>query len=197
MKKITDKKILIIQGHPDPDRSHFGYQLADAYKEGATQAGYEVKEIIVADLDFPLLRSQQDFNSGETPAAILEPQQAIAWADHLVIFYPLWLGSMPALLKGFLEQVLRPKFAFGEIENNRWPKQLLKGKSAHIIITMGMPAFVYRWFFRAHSLKNLQRNILRFSGIHPVKASLIGMIEDPNPKHRKHWLAKMRSFGGN
>lgn len=188
------KKVLILQGHPDPDRSRFGYQLADAYKKSAESAGCDVREIIVADLNFPLLRSKDDFYNGETSPEIAEHQQAIVWADHLVVFYPLWLGGMPALLKGFLEQVLRPGFAFGEAKR-KWPERFLKGKSARVVITMGMPAFIYRWYFHAHSLKSLQRNILNFCGIHPVKTNLFGMVEDKNPQRREGWLRKMQELG--
>lgn len=71
------------------------------------------------------------------------------------------------------------------------PKKLLKGKSARVIITMGMPAFIYKWFFRAHSLKSLQRNILGISGIKPVKHSLIGTVDSSGVKHEK-WLKKFK-----
>ena len=40
----------------------------------------------------------------------------------------------------------------------------MSGKSARIVVTMGMPGFWYRWYFRAHSLRSLQRNILKFVG---------------------------------
>jgi putative NADPH-quinone reductase len=118
--------------------------LADAYAEGAQEAGHEVKRIGVVELKFPFLRSKKDWESGLTPEAIGQTQAAIAWTNHLVILYPLWLGAMPALLKGFLEQALQPAFAF-EYQSKGMPKKLLKGKSAHIIVTMGMPALVYRW----------------------------------------------------
>ena len=49
---------------------------------------------------------------------------------------------------------------------------------------MGIPAFVYRWFFLAHSLKTLERNILGFFGIGPIKASFIGIIEGMTEKQR-------------
>lgn len=75
----------------------------------------------------------------------------------------------------------------------KWRK-LLKGKSAHIIITMGMPAFVYRWFFGAHSLKSLERNILRFTGVSPIKESLVGMVES-SPQHRQRRLEKIEQTG--
>ena len=85
-------------------------------------------------------------------------------------------GSMPALLKAFLEQVLRPGFAFGAAERRGMPKKLLAGKSARIVVTMGMPAFFYRLYYRAHSLKSLERNILGFVGIKPVRVTLLGNV---------------------
>lgn len=55
--------------------------------------------------------------------------------------------------------------------------------------------FVYRWYFGAHGLKNLRRNILAFSGIGAIRESLLGMIEDKNGTNREAWLAKMRALG--
>src|SRR3546814_10287671 len=89
-----------------------------------------------------------------------------SWADHLVILYPLWLGDVPALLKGFLEQILRPGFAIDEGSTGMSAK-LLTGRSARIIVTMGMPAPIYRLFFRAHSLKSLEdRKSTRLNSSH-------------------------------
>ena len=101
---------------------------------------------------------------------------------------------MPGLLKAFIEQLLRPGFAFAYQEKG-FPKKLLAGKSAHVVVTMGMPGFFYRWYYRAHSLKSLERNILNFVGIKPVRASVIGMIGERPAKHRKQWLEKMRALG--
>lgn len=189
------KRITIIQGNPDPTGEHFGRALAQAYTRGAEAAGHEVKLIEVAELDFPLLRSKSEWEQGTTtPGAIRDAQEAIAWADHLLIVYPLWLGAMPAVLKGFFEQALRPGFALGEPRANRLPAKLLKGRSARIVITMGMPGFVYRWYFGAHSLKNLRRNILGFCGIGPVRSNLVGMVEG-SATRRDKWLAKIRRLG--
>ena len=94
------KHIVIIQGHPDGASRHFCHALADEYAKGAQDASHEARRLDVAQLDFPLLRTKEDFEKGEPPAAIKEAQEAIKEADHLVIVYPLWLGSMrttPAL----------------------------------------------------------------------------------------------------
>ncbi|MDX1347528.1 MAG: NAD(P)H-dependent oxidoreductase [Thiomicrorhabdus chilensis] len=192
---MATKRIVIIQGHPDPQKSHYGHALAKAYATGAEAAGHSVEWISVAELDFPLLRSDEEFNHGETPEAIRGAQEKIHKADHLVLFYPLWLGTMPALLKGFIEQVFRPGFAFSYEGKQGFPKKQLKGKSARVVITMGMPGFFYRWFYCAHSLKNLKRNILGFCGIAPVRNSLIGMVEDMKQPQREKWLKKLHDLG--
>jgi putative NADPH-quinone reductase len=188
--------ITIIQGHPDPDQSHLGHALATAYREAAEQAGHQVRTVTVAELDFPLLRSQAEWAEGDVPTALRDAQEAIAWAQQLVICYPLWLGTMPALLKGFLEQTLRPGFAIGRSSDPHKPwSELLGGKRARVIVTMGMPAWAYRWWFRAHSLKSLQRNILGFCGVKPVRATLVGMVDRLDDAARARWLAKLAELG--
>lgn len=189
------RHVAIIQGHPDPSEKHFGHALMDAYAQGAAEAGHEIKHIKVAELDFPLLRTKEDWEIDTPLPVIRHCQEAIAWADHLVIVYPLWLGTMPAVFKAFLEQVLRPGFAIGKAGSGKMGEKLLTGRSARIVVTMGMPTFFYRWYFHSHSLKNLERNILAFCGIGPIKTSLVGMIEGQDDSVREKWLEKMRTLG--
>ena len=188
------RRIAIVQGHPDPAADRLCRALAEAYAEGAIGAGHAVERIEVAALDFPLLRTKQDFDSGALPPALHAAQEAIGRADPLLVVYPLWLGSMPALLKGFFEQVFRPGFAF-DLSAKGFGVKRLKGKSARIVVTMGMPAFVYRWYFGAHSLKSLERNILGFSGFGPIRESLFGMVVAASDDKRRKWLAEMRALG--
>lgn len=189
------RRITIIQGHPDAQTRHFGHALADEYAKGAEDGGHEVRRLEVARLDFPLLRTKEDFESGPLPDSIKQAQEAIAWATHLVILFPLWLGDMPALLKAFFEQVFRPGFAFAYTAEGRMPEKGLTGKSARVVVTMGMPAFIYRWVFLAHGLRNLQRNILGFAGVRPVRSSLIGTVEGMDERQRAGWLDHMRALG--
>lgn len=188
-------KIALIQGHPDPAGNRLCHALEEAYVNGARDAGHSVAIIAVGELEFPLLRSQTEWNAGAdgTPEGLLNAQRTCLEADHFVIIYPLWLGTMPALLKGFLEQAFRPGVVMSEGEG--FPKAQLKGKSARIVVTMGMPALAYRYFFMAHSLKNLQRNILGFVGIKPIRSTLFGMVEQASDARRQAWLDKMRALG--
>jgi len=190
------RRIVVIQGHPDNSERHLCHVLADAYAEGARQGGHEVRFVAVAELDFPLLCSAKAWSSAEVIPDIQNAQNTVAWADHLVILYPLWLGTMPALLKAFMEQLFRPGFAFSREESSgAMGRKLLTGKSARIIVTMGMPAFFYRWFFRAHSLKSLERNILKFVGIRPVRTTLFGLVEGVSAGRREQWLGRARTLG--
>lgn len=189
------KHIALIQGHPDTTEGRFCRVFAETYAQSARAAGHTVDVIDVASLEFPLLRSKAAYDKGAAPASLEPAQDSIRKADHLVLVFPLWLGDLPALLKGFLEQILRPGFAYtGAMDRGRFRK-LLKGKSARIVITMGMPALAYRLFFGAHGLKNLRRNILGFCGVSPIKESLIGLIEQNNPKARMRWLACAETLG--
>jgi putative NADPH-quinone reductase len=187
------KQIVIIDGHPDPDPARFCHTVAKTYAEAAREAGHEIRRIELAQLDFPILRTRADWEGGTPVPAVRDCQQTIAAAQHVVLIYPLWLGDVPALLKGFLEQVFRPGFAIKQGARTLAPG-MLKGKSARIIVTMGMPGFVYRLFFFAHSLSSLRRNILRFVGLGPIRVSIIGNVEG-SAAARTNWLDRIRQYG--
>lgn len=189
------RNILILDGHPDPHDGRFIHALANAYREGAQQDKHEVQLIRLADLQFPLLRSQVDYEKGDPVDSVRRCQEAMDWAAHVVILYPLWLGSMPALLKALLEQVLRPGFAFSTLQLGTWPVKFFSGKSARIVVTMGMPALLYRWYFRAHSLRGLQRSILKVVGFRRIRATLVGNVAGMSNTQRKQWLDKLRELG--
>ena len=190
-----NRRILIIQGHPDVTEDHLGHALAHAYAGAATAAGHQVRTATPAQLDFPLLRSQKEWEFGPLPQALQKAQDDIAWAQHLLLFFPLWMGDMPALLKGFLEQVARPGFAFRREEGSPFGQKGLAGRSARVVVTMGMPALVYRFYFRAHSVKSLERNILGFVGISPVRETLIGQVDTLDEAARAKWLTTMARLG--
>lgn len=186
-------RICIIQGHPTRGGGHFCHAMADAYSQGAGAAGHEVRTLSVAEMAFPVLRSKEDWDKSAAPAAIVNAQQTISWAEHLVIIHPLWIGAMPALLKGFFEQALRPGFAMALTPNGGWTK-LLAGRSARVVVTMGMPALVYRWYFGAHGLKSLTQN-LALVGIKPRGSILVGMIEEMSDTKRRAWLHRLNALG--
>ena len=156
-------------------------------------AGHTTHRTDVAILDFPWLRTQEDFETGVLPEVLRSAQDASGQADRLLIVYPLWLGTLSAVLKAFLEQVFRPGVAF-VLGGRSWQRPL-KGKSARIVVTMGMPVLVYRWYLGAHGLKSLERSVLGSCGIRPTRESLFGMIATASVATRSKWLDKMRRLG--
>lgn len=173
------KRVLIIDGHPDPDRSRLCHALAEVYAKSARDAGKEVRLLTVAEADFPLLRTARDFATPPDAPAIASARADITWADHLVFVFPLWLGGAPALLRGFLEQVSRASFVAET--DGRGIQQKLRGKSARLIVTMGMPAFIYQLVFHAHGVKNIMQGVLGFGGVSPIRLTLFGGVETSTP----------------
>lgn len=186
-------RICVVNGHPDPRPERYCHALAAAYAKGAEEGGHAVRRIDIGALDFPVFRTAADFEEGEPPEDIRHAQEAIRWAEHLVIVYPLWLGMLPALLKGFFEQVFRYGYAI-DVTEGGWTS-LLKGRSARVIVTMAMPGFFYRVWFLAHSLRAFRRGILGVAGIRPVRSTILGLVEEVAPETRHKWLDDIRALG--
>lgn len=186
-------RILVIDGHPDPDRARFCHALASAYLDGARDTGKHVRLLTVAEAAFPLLRTETEFATAPDAPAILSARADIAWADHIVLVFPLWLGGAPAVLRGFFEQIARASFVAET--DGRCVRAKLKGKSARLIVTMGMPAFVYRLIFRAHGIKAIMQGILGFGGVGPIRLSLMGATEAASAQVQQKRLARVAGLG--
>jgi putative NADPH-quinone reductase len=191
---MDKSRILIIDGHPDAGAERLMHALARAYADGAREADHEVRLLQLAQLEFPFLATAQDFQHDAPPATIAAVQLDVAWADHVVLMFPLWLGTLPARLKGLLEQVLRPGFAFEQ--GARLPRKLLKGKSARIVVTMGMPALFFKLVYRSHGLKCIERNILAFCGFHPIRETVVGGVENMSVQKLGALFKRMARLGG-
>lgn len=186
-------RTLVLLGHPDADS--FCGTLAQAYVKGARSAGNDVRLLALGELQFePVLRH------GYRTVQPLEPdlvtaQESIAWAEHIVFVYPIWWGAMPALLKGFIDRVFLPGFAFKYRKGSMLWDRLLSGRSAHLITTMDTPPWYYRWIYGAPGHKQMKKTILEFSGILPVRISSFGPIRDSTAERRARWLERAYQQG--
>lgn len=186
------RDILIINGHPDPSPDHLTASLADAYGKAAATAGHAVRRLDIGAMAFALLRAPRDFLTEPDDEAILSARRDFLWAHHLVFIFPLWLGGLPAAFKAFLEQLARAEFVLGA-DGKGFPVGKLKGRSARVIVTMGMPAPIYRIAFGAHGVKAFNRGVLGLAGIRPVRTSYFGGITDA--KSGAKAIAKARLLG--
>ncbi|MGE0828440.1 MAG: NAD(P)H-dependent oxidoreductase [Hyphomonadaceae bacterium] len=187
------KRILILNGHPDGSSSRFIHALTLAYAEGARIGGHAIRVWRLADINPQPLRDAQDFAAPPTEPALSAIRNDWEWANHVALLFPLWLGGMPARLHALFEQIARGGFV-AEIDAKGW-RPHLKGKSARIIVTMGMPAFAYRLVFGGHGVKRLERSILGFAGMGPLRETLIGGVEALGAAGRARWLARVRNIG--
>ena len=185
-------RILLILGHPRCDS--FGAALFNAFRDGLSEAGVEHRWLRLCDLAF-----DPDVRCPSPADQALEPDLAdalglIAWADHLVFVYPTWWGTVPALLKGFLDRVLTPGFAFQFHADGSWDK-LLAGKTAELLTTMDTPRWVYRWIYAAPGHRAMARATLGFCGVRTVRTQSFGVIERSSPEQRRQWLTAARNRG--
>lgn len=187
------QKILIINGHPNPDS--FNYGIAAAYKQGALTAGAEVKEIVVADLNFsPNLKFGYQKRTDLEPD-LLDALEKIKWADHMVWIHPVWWGGLPAMLKGFIDRVFLPGFVFQYRENSVWWDKLLTRKTARIITTLDQPSWYYWLMFGRPSVNQLKKSTLEFCGVKPVKVSYVGPLRNSNAEFRAEQLKEIQQLG--
>jgi putative NADPH-quinone reductase len=182
------RRIVIIQGHPDPAGGHLCHALADAYAEGAYEGSHQVSRIEVAALDFPFLRSIAD---SELPEVLVAQKATLPAADHILVIFPYRIRFMPVPLKAFFQQIMRRRMAF-KYEKGP-PPELLKGRSARIVVTLGVPTLFYRFnsFVGPNDTKRLRRD-MSLVGIAPIYESLFGIVELADTRK---WLGQMRELG--
>ena len=187
------KKILVILGQPQ--RHSYGGALMQAYVEGARAAGAELRELYLGEIKFTACASTTLQNPVELEPDLRDAQAAIKWADHLVFVYPIWWGTIPALLKGFIERVFQPGFAVNFREKSPLWDKLLTGRSARLIVSLNTPAWIYRWYFGRPGHNTMKKTILGFCGVKPVRITEIGPIRGSTEAKRKKWLQQVRALG--
>ena len=186
-------KILILNGHPD--KESYNHALAASYKKGAKASGAEVQAINIGELIF-----NPNLQFGYRKRIELEPdlvkaQESINWADHLVWIYPVWWSSVPAIMKGFLDRVLLPGFAFKKREGSVWWDKYLTGKTSRIICTMDQPTWYYRWINGRPSHIAMKRLSMKFVGVKKVRITSIGPLRLSKEGFRMKWLHKVEKLG--
>lgn len=186
------KRILVILGHPSHDS--FCGALTERYVQAAKDAGHQVRELRLGTLDFdPILR--EGYRQVQPlEADLLQAQADITWAEHLTFVYPIWWGAIPALLKGFFDRVFLPGFAFKYRPGKAFPEQLLRGRSADLLVTMDTPAWYYRWVYRMPGLHQMRKTTLAFCGIQPRKTLTFGPILGSTERQRETWLKQAQAI---
>ena len=186
-------KITIIVGHPHA--GSYCEALGRAYLRGAQAGGHAAELFALADMQFDAILREGYHRLQTLEPDLAAAREAFVSCDHVVFVFPLWCGDMPAILKGFIERIMQPDLLAIQKSGGKASWKIFNGKSARVIMTMGMPGWFYRWYFGAHALKLLKRNILHFTGIRPVRTTIHGMIEAVSDDTRREWLREVEALG--
>jgi len=179
------KNIVVIVGHPDSNS--YCASLAESYVKTATEEGHDVKLFKLGDAKFDPILHHGHHQRQELEPDLVVIREAIQWASHLVFVYPIWWGSIPALLKGFFDRTFLPGYAFNYRKDSVWWDRLLAGRSAHLIVTMDTPPWYYRWIYKMPGHNQMKITILEWCGIKPIKISSFGPLRGSTPEQREKW----------
>jgi len=187
------KKVLIINGHPDP--LSYNQALFNAYKEGAASANAIISSIHIGALQFdPNLRYGYRQRM-ELEPDLLDAIEKIKAADHIVWVFPMWWYGYPAIMKGFIDRTFLPGITFQAVPGKPFPRKLLKGKTGRIIITADTPGWYNLLFMHSPALNQFKKGTLQFCGINPVKVHYIAPVKDATPAFLQKHIDKVFRLG--
>lgn len=186
-------QILVIHAHPEQDS--FGSAVADAYVRGARAGNHVVREILLRDLEFDPILHSRAMREQQPEPSLAEARESILWCNHLVLQYPTWWASTPALLKGFIDRVFVPGFAYqNHREGSGWDK-LLAGRSARMLVTMDVAPILDSMCYFASSRRSVSTGVLGFCGIRPARTTTFGPVRTSSDQQRSRWLEQVQSLG--
>ena len=183
------KKILVINGHPDPES--FNCAIAESYVKSAIKEGAEVRYISIGKLKF-----NPNLQFGYRKRMELEPDlikalEDIHWSEHQVWIHPLWWLGMPAVLKGFFDRAFLPGIVFKSDKKGN-SEGLLKGKSGRIITTAGdLSKDKYEEIYRSSGLVQLKQGVLEYCGVSSLQYNFIGPLYEMDEKGRMECLQRI------
>ena len=189
---MKQKRIVIICGHPDHET--FTGTVLDTYERAAVEAGHTVTRFNLGQMKFdPIL------HKGYKEIQPLEPdlitlQTAILDCDHLVIGYPNWWTTMPALLKGLIDRFWLPGFAFNFNKETKKVEKHLTGRTAHVFVLSGSHSPFKTWWKFGDYTNEIQYGVLEFAGI-KTRVTTYGPCERVNETCRGKWLKEVESLG--
>ena len=185
------KKIFVLLGHPDTES--MCCELADSYAKGAISAGHEVRRSNLGDMNFdPILHKGYKVIQA-LEHDLLKFQEDVRWCDHLVIIYPSWWSTMPALLKGLFDRAWLPGFAYKFKPNGLGWNKLLKGRTGRVFVTSDSAPLLARFLF-GDNTNEIQDGILWFAGIN-TKMKKCGPMKKISPENRAKWVSKFFNYG--
>ena len=187
------KNIFIWVAHPQHES--LCNAIADAYETGAGSAGATVRRQNLSQMSFDQDIDGADQSPPPLEADLLQWQENITWADHLLIVHPYWWGAMPAKAKAVLDRGLTPGFAYKyHAKGMGWDK-LLKGRTADAIITADTPPLIDTFLYRKPGRRVIKNQVLEFCGIKTRNVLMFGSVKLAGDAKKSGWLHKAQTLG--
>ena len=164
-------RVLILDGHPDSGRliTHLLDHYAASMGDDAI-----IDRLAVRDLAFDT-NLRRGYGEDQSWEPDLERVAAsIDACDHLVVGFPLWWGGEPTVLKGLIDRILLPGFAFRYRRDNPFWDRLLVGRSADVVITMDTPPLYLRAIYGDPVSRRWRHQVLGFCGFNPIRVLRLG-----------------------
>jgi NAD(P)H dehydrogenase (quinone) len=188
--------ITVILAHPDERSLNFAI-AATACQELRSQ-GHRVYFHDLYRERFDPVIPLTELDSNATIGEQLDPYcREIAESDGVVLVHPNWWGQPPAILKGWVDRVLRPRVAYRFLEGDSGegvPVGLLKARTAVIFNTSNTPHQREMELF-GDPLQNLWETcILKFCGVHEVVRRMFGVVVTSSAEQRSQWLDEVKEI---
>ncbi|MBR5626710.1 MAG: NAD(P)H-dependent oxidoreductase [Thermoguttaceae bacterium] len=131
-------KALVVIGHPNVGKS-FNHAIASTAVKSLEELGYTVivRDLYQENFDPVMPVGEDSIPIDELPASIQKEMEDIRGSDALIFVHPNWWGTPPAILKGWIDRVLRNGFAYGFTENG--PVPYLTDKTVQVFTTSNTP----------------------------------------------------------
>lgn len=187
--------VSIVLAHPDS--SSLNHALAAAIRDALTDAGHEVSyhDLYAEGFD-PLLPAVEMPSACELPADIAGWCDEIASAEGIVIVHPNWWGQPPAILKGWIDRVIRPGVAYrflGDDDGEGVPVDLLKARTALVLNTANTPADRELEAFGDPLQRTWADCVFGLCGVGDVRRHVFGVVVTSTPEQRAVWIDEARS----
>ncbi|RJQ65377.1 MAG: flavodoxin family protein [Desulfobacteraceae bacterium] len=188
--------ILIILGHPD--RFSFNHALARAVCAVLVENRHQVvfHDLYAEGFD-PFLAPEEIPLDGRVPAPIRQHCDQLQSADGIVIVHPNWWGQPPAILKGWIDRVVRPGVAYRFEEGDCGegvPVGLLKARTALVLNTSNTPERREFTEFGDPLETIWKRCIFGLCGVPHVRRRMFNVICTSSLEQRQEWLAEARKL---
>lgn len=185
-------RIFVLFAHPDP--KSFNGRLTDAFVAAATAAGHELRRQDLFALSFDPILRQGLKRVQPLEQDLIAAQANLSWCEHFVLFYPVWWGNVPALLKGFFDRTLYSEFTYRHDASDPFWTKLLAGRSGHIVTTSDATVEWLRARYRDADIHAVRNATLEICGMKPVKVTRIAGVKDMSPARRQKWLDRLAAM---